>query len=123
VERGFRLGLVSNACGNAALLCDEFGYTPMLSAIVDSHRFGVSKPDPAIFRRGLSLLGSEPGRSAFVGDSLDRDIEPAKRLGMRTFWIATPPAPVPGLDQIPDATLASIAELPDRLQQLRPHQA
>src|SRR5437899_2313050 len=27
---GLRLGLVSNACGNAAVLCDDFGYTPML---------------------------------------------------------------------------------------------
>jgi HAD superfamily hydrolase (TIGR01509 family) len=123
LEQGFRLGVVSNACGNAALLCEEFGYSPMLSAIVDSHVFGVSKPDLAIFRHGLSLLAAEPERSAFVGDSLDRDIEPAKRLGMTTFWIAAPPAKVPRPDEIPDATLASVAELPGLLQHQRPRQA
>jgi putative hydrolase of the HAD superfamily len=123
VEQGFRLGLVSNACGNADVLCEEFGYTPMLSAIVDSHRFGVSKPDPAIFRHALSLLHTPAGRTAFVGDSLDRDIEPAKRLGMTTVWIATTPATVPRPDEIPDATLASVAELPALLQRLGPRQA
>jgi FMN phosphatase YigB (HAD superfamily) len=123
VERGFRLGLVSNACGNADVLCEEFGYSPMLSAIVDSHRFGVSKPDPAIFRHALSLLHATAKRTAFVGDSLDRDIEPARRLGMTTVWIATPPAKVPRPDEVPDATLASVAELPSLLQHLGPRQA
>jgi HAD superfamily hydrolase (TIGR01509 family) len=120
VDQGIRLGLVSNACGNAAVLCDELGYCPMLSAIVDSHRFGVAKPDLAIFRHGLSLLGAEAERSAFVGDSLDRDIEPAKRLGMATFWVCAQPATIPGADGISDATLASVADLPDRLRYLRP---
>jgi FMN phosphatase YigB (HAD superfamily) len=48
-ERGYRLGLVSNACGNVAALCDEFGYSPSLSAVVDSHWFGRSKPEPGDF--------------------------------------------------------------------------
>jgi HAD superfamily hydrolase (TIGR01549 family) len=113
VEQGFRVGIVSNACGNSAVLCEEYGYAPFLSALVDSHRFGHAKPDPAIFRHALSLLRTRPKRTGFVGDSLDRDIAPAKALGMRTFWIAGQRAQDSG--GIADVVLTSVADLPAHL--------
>src|SRR5438309_1377117 len=61
VERGFELGIVSNACGNVERLCRDFGYTPFLSVIVDSRRVGLFKPDPAIFRCAAGKLGGDPG--------------------------------------------------------------
>jgi putative hydrolase of the HAD superfamily len=122
VEQGFRLGLVSNACGNAAVLCEEFGYTPLLSAIVDSHCFGIAKPDPAIFRHALALLGTGPERAAFVGDSLDRDIEPARRLGMMTIWIAAGRPREPLQAALADVVVDSISDIPSRLQRLEVRQ-
>jgi putative hydrolase of the HAD superfamily len=86
-ERGFELGVVSNGCGNVDKLCADFGYTPFLSAIVDSRCVGVCKPDPAIFTYALQKLGREPGETMMVGDSFERDIVPAKRLGMKTAWL------------------------------------
>lgn len=115
VEQGFRLAVVSNACGNAAVLCDEYGYAPMLSAIVDSRRLGASKPDLAIFRHAIGLLDVAAERAAFVGDSLDRDIEPAKALGMRTFWIAN--RPTGSHAAAADVVLDTVADLPASLLQ------
>jgi HAD superfamily hydrolase (TIGR01509 family) len=112
-DRGYRLGMVSNACGNVAALCDEFGYSPSLSAVVDSHWFGRAKPDPAIFAHALHLLDASAERTGFVGDSLDHDIRPAKQLGMTTFWIAERGALANG---VADVVLGSVAELPDFLQ-------
>ncbi len=86
-ERGFELGVVSNGCGNVEKLCADFGYTPFLSVIVDSRRVGVCKPDPAIFTHALQKLGHEPGETMMVGDSFERDIVPAKQLGMKTAWL------------------------------------
>jgi putative hydrolase of the HAD superfamily len=86
-ERGFELGVVSNGCGNVEKLCADFGYTPFLSAIVDSRCVGVCKPDPAIFTHALHELGREPGETMMVGDSFERDIVPAKLLGMKTAWL------------------------------------
>jgi putative hydrolase of the HAD superfamily len=86
-ERGFELGVVSNGCGNVEKLCADFGYTPFLSAIVDSRCVGVCKPDAAIFTHALQKLGREPGEAMMVGDSFERDIVPAKRLGMKTAWL------------------------------------
>jgi putative hydrolase of the HAD superfamily len=109
---GFKLGVVSNGCGNTAGLCEEYGYADNLAVMVDSQRFGAAKPDPSIFRHALSLIGSIPERTAFVGDSLDRDIKPAKALGMHTFWIAGRDV---RLAPRADAILDSVAELPAAL--------
>jgi len=86
-ERGFTLGVVSNGCGNVDKLCDDFGYTPFLSVIVDSRRVGLFKPDPAIFSYAAEKLGHNPGEILMVGDSFDRDIRPAKEIGMKTAWL------------------------------------
>ena len=109
---GFKLGVVSNGCGNTAGLCEEYGFAETLAIMVDSHRFGAAKPDPSIFRHALSLIASAPERTAFVGDSLDRDIDPAKTLGMHTFWIAGRDA---RLARRADAILDSVADLPAAL--------
>ena len=85
--RGFELGVVSNGCGNVENLCADFGYTPFLSVIVDSRRLGVSKPDPAIFVHAAEKLGRAPGEIMMVGDSFDRDVRPAKQIGMKTAWL------------------------------------
>ena len=89
-ERGFELAVVSNGCGNVEKLCADFGYTPFLSAIVDSRCVGLYKPDPAIFAYALEKLGREPGEAVMVGDSFERDIVPAKQLGMKTAWLEGP---------------------------------
>src|SRR2546423_7189773 len=86
-ERGFELGVVSNGCGNVENLCADFGYAPFLSVLVDSRRIGVSKPDPAIFVHAADNLGRNPGEIMMVGDSFDRDIRPAKQIGMKTAWL------------------------------------
>ena len=86
-ERGFELGVVSNGCGNVENLCADFGYAPFLSVIVDSRRIGVSKPDPAIFVHAAEKIGRNPGEIMMVGDSFDRDIRPAKQIGMKTAWL------------------------------------
>src|ERR1700690_2803929 len=46
------------------------------------------KADPGIFRAALEPLGAVPERTLFIGDSLRRDREGARRLGMDFIWIA-----------------------------------
>jgi HAD superfamily hydrolase (TIGR01509 family) len=82
-----RLGVVSNGCGNTAVLCEELGYSPHLAVVLDSQRVGLSKPDPRFFGRAAEEIGIEPTRLLMVGDSLERDIRPAKKIGMQTAWL------------------------------------
>lgn len=86
-ERGLALGVVSNACGNARVLCDDLGYTPYLSTVIDSRVVGVAKPDPAIYELALAALNVQPQHVLMVGDSYERDVVPARALGMHTAWL------------------------------------
>src|SRR5436190_10446082 len=85
--RGLKLGVVSNGCGNVDVLCADLGYAPYLSAIVDSRRVGLYKPDPAIFIFAAARIGVPAATTMMVGDSFDRDIRPAKSAGMTTAWL------------------------------------
>jgi HAD superfamily hydrolase (TIGR01509 family) len=112
-ERGFALGVVSNGCGNVDLLCADFGYSPFLSTIVDSRRVAVSKPDPAIFVLAAQDLGLPHEEIMMVGDSFDRDVRPAKKIGMKTAWlegIEPRDCPDPSLIDLRLRTLADLRE-------------
>jgi putative hydrolase of the HAD superfamily len=84
---GLKLGIISNFYGNVETLCHEFGLSPFLSVILDSVVIGLKKPDPKFFSLALERLKLPPESVAFVGDSFERDIIPAKALGMKTFWL------------------------------------
>jgi HAD superfamily hydrolase (TIGR01509 family) len=84
----YRLGIVSNFYGNLEAVCHSAGLASLFAVLVDSHRVGAEKPDPAIFHAALATLRSIPERTVFVGDSLRRDREGARRTGIRFIWIA-----------------------------------
>jgi putative hydrolase of the HAD superfamily len=115
VARGFKLGVVSNGCGNVEKLCADFGYSPYLSIIVDSRRVGLYKPDPAIFRHAAEKLGAAPGEMMMVGDSFDRDVRPAKKAGMKTAWLrGAEPQECPDPELV-DVQLSKLTDLPAAL--------
>jgi len=107
----YRLGLVSNFYGNVAALCEEAGLAPALDVILDSALVGVSKPDPAIFRAALERLQLPPEEVVCVGDSFERDMIPARELGMKTIWLKGPHPRIPENAGPVDATISSLSEL------------
>ena len=114
--RGLRLGVVSNGCGNVDVLCDDLGYAPFLSLIVDSRRVGLFKPDPAIYLYAASGLELHPWSIMMVGDSLDRDIRPAKTIGMQTAWLEGPVERLCPEPALADVRLRALADLPGALE-------
>lgn len=113
--RGLQLGVVSNGCGNVDRLCEDLGYASSLSIIVDSRRVGLYKPDPAIYLYTAAQLDMPPRSIMMVGDSFDRDVRPAKAIGMQTAWLAGPAGrecPDPALA---DVSLRVLADLPDAI--------
>jgi FMN phosphatase YigB (HAD superfamily) len=83
----YRMAVVSNFYGNLGVVLKELGLERYFQAVVDSALVGVAKPDPAIFRIALEQLAVKPGEACVVGDSYDRDIVPAKKLGCSTIWL------------------------------------
>ncbi len=51
---------------------------------VFSHRFGVAKPDPEMFRRALEVIGALPPHVAFIDDLMENVIA-ARTVGLRSF--------------------------------------
>jgi FMN hydrolase / 5-amino-6-(5-phospho-D-ribitylamino)uracil phosphatase len=84
----YRLGIVSNFYGNLEAVCNGAGLASFFAVLVDSYCVGAEKPNPAIFRAALELLRATPETTVFVGDSLRRDREGARRTGMRFIWMA-----------------------------------
>ena len=81
------LVLVSNFYGNLSVVLREFGLDGLFEAVVESAVVGVRKPDPRIFLLGAEALGLPPSKVTAVGDSLDKDIIPAKQTGCYTVWL------------------------------------
>lgn len=79
--------LVSNFYGNISVILQEFGLDGIFEEIIESAVVGIRKPDPQIFLLGVDALGMKPEEVTVVGDSLEKDIIPAKRAGCHTVWL------------------------------------
>jgi epoxide hydrolase-like predicted phosphatase len=75
---GLRTGLLSNSWGNEY---PREGWDEMFDAIVISGEVGMRKPEPAIFRHALELLGAMADETVFV-DDLRVNVLAAAELGL-----------------------------------------
>ncbi|MDZ7343269.1 MAG: HAD family hydrolase [candidate division KSB1 bacterium] len=107
----YALGLVSNFSGNLATVCREFGLDRFFEVILDSKLVGISKPDARLFQLALEKLNLAPQACYFVGDSFERDMLPAKSLGMRTIWLQGAETPQSGDPAKVDFVIASLTAL------------
>ena len=83
----YKIGVIANQIPGTAERMKAYGLAPYLDLIVASAEEGVEKPDLRIFQTALARANCRPERAAMIGDRLDNDILPAKRLGMTTIWI------------------------------------
>lgn len=86
LKKNFKLGLVSNFYGNLKEVCEELNLD-MFDAMIDSEVVGIRKPDPKIFALAVKELNLNASDCIVAGDSYDKDIEPAKKLGCTTLWL------------------------------------
>jgi FMN phosphatase YigB (HAD superfamily) len=97
---------------NLKAVCEGAGLAALFAVLVDSHCVGAEKPDPAIFQVALDKLRASPETTVFVGDSLRRDREGARRMGMRFIWMM----PQGGLEQPVEHAVTELPELMRILQ-------
>jgi putative hydrolase of the HAD superfamily len=96
------------------------GLAPLFAVMTDSCRVGVEKPDPAIFRAALEQLRASPETALYVGDSLKRDCEGARRSGMGFIWVAPEDVQAAAArTSAPRSVLAAVTRLPDLLKVLK----
>ena len=115
----YRLGVITNGFAEtheAKIARLELG--KFFDAVILAGELGTVKPDPAVFRHAMELLGVGPHESLMVGDRFDRDVAGAQTAGMRTVWIQMRGEMVPSGVRPPDAIIASIDQLPAALARL-----
>jgi len=84
-----QLGLVTNIWARKEPWLSEFnrtGISDVFTCKVFSSDFRSIKPSRSLFHHALQSFPAG-SRVLFIGDSLHRDIEPAKALGLTTAWI------------------------------------
>jgi HAD superfamily hydrolase (TIGR01549 family) len=80
----YRLATVTNNINEVADLLERVGVGSYFDFHWISETAGCAKPAPEFFAGALERAGCEPGAALTVGDRLDNDVGPAKRLGMWT---------------------------------------
>jgi putative hydrolase of the HAD superfamily len=100
---GRRVAVLSNFDHPLPPLLTALGLREDLDDVMLAGELGVAKPDPRAFALALARLGVLASGAVSVGDHPERDVEAARRAGLRAI----------------DAhSLATLAELPTRIDAL-----
>ncbi|AKB28379.1 Hydrolase, HAD superfamily [Methanosarcina siciliae T4/M] len=84
---GLRLAIITDADRYHALTrLTKVGLLDSFELLVSADMTGTKKPNPAHFLFALEALGIKPEESLVVGDSLKKDMAPARRLGLKTAY-------------------------------------
>jgi putative hydrolase of the HAD superfamily len=86
-EKGFILGIITNADKNVAALIESLGAKPFLDVLVTSEEVGAEKPAPAIFLAALEKARVLNQEALYVGDQYQSDVLGAGGAGMKALLI------------------------------------
>jgi HAD superfamily hydrolase (TIGR01549 family) len=82
-DLGLTLVVVSNANGRLRHLFDRLGLSEYFDVVLDSHDWGVEKPDARLFEIALQQSGSVRDTTAHVGDLYHIDVTGARNAKLR----------------------------------------
>jgi putative hydrolase of the HAD superfamily len=109
-DRGVKVGLISNSHRCLATFERYFELDGLIAGALSSSEHGYLKPHRSIFESALKLLGVSARESVMVGDSVEHDIEGARRVGMRGILVQRSLDPTSA--QAPDVpVIRGLAEL------------
>lgn len=118
-NRGYRLGLVSNTVSSTELpeILNKLDISGCFDVVILSCVVGIRKPDPAIMTMAAERMEIDPGKCAYIGNKLDRDVDSSRKAGYSKSIIVLDPddqdqhSSDPSL--IPDHYVANLTELLD----------
>jgi len=84
---GYKIGIIANQSPGTAERLEQWGLLQYIDMVAASAELGIAKPDPAIYEKAFEMAGCTAEEAVMIGDRLDNDIVPAKKLGMRAVWV------------------------------------
>ena len=110
----FDLGILGQYGGEVAELLEKHSLLRFFKHIRTQDDFNLTKPDPRYYEQVCEAGGVRPAECIMVGDRLDKDVVPARQVGMKTIRIRVgilrsqePRIPF----EVPDAELPGVAGL------------
>jgi FMN phosphatase YigB (HAD superfamily) len=121
IAERFAIGLAGQYGRDILDLLEQEGVLERLKYRVTQDDFAITKPDPRYYEQICERIGVAPSSCIMVGDRIDKDITPAKQLGMKTIRIRgglhsnqQPRIPF----EIPDVTLDAVTGLATAVERL-----
>jgi putative hydrolase of the HAD superfamily len=111
----WRVGVLTNGLPLVqAAKVKALGLDSFVDAVTYADDFG-GKPNPAAFWEILSRLGADPTNAVFAGDDPQRDIDGARRVGMKTVLVDR----YGGRESVPaDAVVRTVVDVPAAAERL-----
>ena len=114
LSKRYKIGVIANQALGTVERLQQHGILQFIDLVIASAEEGVAKPDPRIYQIALERSGCKPENAVMIGDRIDNDIEPAKRMGMKTIWIKQGFGGLWNIckeDEAPDNIVNDLAEL------------
>ncbi|MBP5554827.1 MAG: HAD family hydrolase [Lachnospiraceae bacterium] len=113
----YNIGIIANQMYGTEDRLEAFGIRKFIDVVVASAEEGTQKPDRKIFDIAFERAGCTPEEAVMIGDRIDNDIVPAKKLGMKTIWIKQGFGRFWQLseEEIPDCEVSCLTDLLDLL--------
>lgn len=116
--KGMRLGIISNGAREQQFAkLERAGFLQHFSLLVFSEDLGLGKPAAKIFLEACRRAGEVPERCVHIGDSIEADVIPSRRLGMCGICLDRS-----GKCSIESPVIATLSELPHLLSR-REHES
>ena len=124
--KGYKIGLICNTYHSPSSvlrkIIQNFGLHRYFDVLVFSDEYGIPKPRPEIFLEALSRIGAEPSEAAHVGDRPDLDVLGAKNSGVKAIYLKITDKPYPSDFPKPDATIETLSQIPQILENIKSSQ-
>ena len=118
LSKKYHIGIIANQSLGTKNRLEKWGIMKYIDLVIASAEEGVSKPNLKIFEIALKKAKCYPNKAIMIGDRIDNDIVPAKKMGMRTVWVKQGFGgywQITGYDEKPDYIVEKIIKLCDFL--------
>ena len=87
LSQKYKIGIIANQELGTKERLQQQGILQYIDLVIASAEEGIAKPDEKIFKIALERAACKSDNAIMIGDRIDNDIIPAKKLGFQTIWI------------------------------------
>lgn len=111
LSKRYTLGIIANQSAGSEQRLTDWGISKYFDLVIASAEEGIEKPNPEIFKIALERANCLPENAVMVGDRIDNDILPAKKLGLKTIWVKQGFSKYQPKSDVPDYTIQTLEEI------------